>query len=441
MNPCHRTILSMMKNPVRQRVYLRKNTAPSTPKDTIRPVYVKVRKHYTTGEEGSAFCLWMQLLEKAYAAAGFNRGNPDIDENGELHNLNDELTAGDPAEVLVHLTGNKYFLLDKSAVIVKDTPAQQEIENDRLLNNLQRRMIFKNIPAQLHDDLYNELFKKNKDISGFTTDLKWKESYAKSAVNNVMNENDRIISDLVDRFNQLKSDGKLTEQNVRDLTSNLRLIFPTGEEFAKGYVKDIMKNLNNPSYEDLDEVRSSKSCSAIAEQLKEAIKDKDVSFSKLDIIFDDQPVLYEEIPKDEVSEDDIKKIGFSVENILIPNPGERYKQKELGYLGYLRHMIANGHPVAMCSKSGHVMTGLDIKLHNNKWFVLIRDPFNTYRYEYTQKENENADKDSYGFFTAVIKHKSFRNLSPDMKDGFMGCSWWELKDVYKEFDDLAFCRK
>ena len=95
-------------------------------------------------------------------------------------------------------------------------------------------------------------------------------------------------------------------------------------------------------------------------------------------------------------------------------------------------MLVKGKAVPLTS-SGHVVTALDVKMHNNRWFVLIRDPFNTYRYEYTQKDDGKVEKKDYGLFSAISKHRDIKKLSPNMKDGFMGTSWWELKDVYKSF--------
>ena len=57
-------------------------------------------------------------------------------------------------------------------------------------------------------------------------------------------------------------------------------------------------------------------------------------------------------------------------------------------------MLLEGKAVPLASK-GYALTALDIKLHNNRWFILIRDPFNSYRNEYTQKDDGKVEKVEY----------------------------------------------
>jgi hypothetical protein len=162
--------------------YVRINDTAAHAERTIRPVYVNVRKHYTTGEEESANCLWMQLLEKAYASAGFNEGHPEIDEKGELHNLNHELTSGDPDEVMVHLTGEMYYLRDKDSMIGRDAKKQFEYAADPISSNIQRRMLFKDVPEQLHNAIYKELVKEYEDAADYAGDDEWIEKHVDAAV-------------------------------------------------------------------------------------------------------------------------------------------------------------------------------------------------------------------------------------------------------------------
>ena len=75
------------------------------------------------------------------------------------------------------------------------------------------------------------------------------------------------------------------------------------------------------------------------------------------------------------------------------------------------------------------MTILDVKLHDNKWFLLIRDPFNIEHAEYTKNEEGEVEKKLPGLSDVYHNHLGIRELSSDMKNGFMGTSWWELKDV------------
>ncbi|MCR5404094.1 MAG: hypothetical protein K6E91_09820 [Butyrivibrio sp.] len=422
---------------------------------TIRPVYIKVRKHYTAGEEGSGYCMWMQLLEKAYAAAGFNNGKPDIDENGELHNLNAELINGDPADVLFHLTGNKHSMLEGEDYLEVDAKPQSVIINDAFSKSFQKKLLFSGIPAYLHDSLYNELFKNDKDIS-----LKWNEDYLKTAVNKVIGNESKIISNIIDIFKQLEAEGIINSKEHSILYNDLYTQYQSilSENWYKDYPKTILKNLNNPGYnfqrriddplspiELLNDISTAikNDKSSNKENAKEdnhsnkenAIEDVKLSSGNLfhticNMLYGDK-TYYERIQADK--EPECNQLIFSTQNLLLQNPQERYAQKELGYLRKIKEILSKDQAVPLASNSGHVMTALDVQLYNDKWFVLIRDPFNTYRYEYTQNEDGQIKKKSYGLGSAMYNHRSLKKLSPELKHGFMGTSWWELKDVYSQF--------
>ena len=422
-------------------VYTRIDDIGAYPNATMRPVYVKVRKHYTTGEEGSSFCLWMQLLEKAYAAAGFNEGAPDIDENGELHNLNDELTAGTHAHVLMHMTGQRYLSVDVDDVPGIKVKNQSEIEKDAKATNLQRRMLFRSIPAYLHEPLYKELMSQGMDMSGYATDQQWEEQKIRGAIDKVIADNKKVVDSIKDILDKHVKDKKMNEEDRDSLLSILYRNYVGDEVTKSDYCKYIMRNLSASDYENLDALDDLDDVNTMKQKLVNALDGGKMDLDTLGtLLFSEQKNYYPAIPADDVTKKEKEEIQFSVDNLMVPNPEGRYSQKELAYLRYIRHMLGKGQPMAMGTNSGHVMTALDIKLHQGKWFVLIRDPFNSYRYEYTQKQDNKADKDTYGFFTAVWKHKDVRRLSPNMKDGFMGISWWELKDVAKQFGDIAFLK-
>ena len=416
--------------------YVRIDDTETNVERTIRPVYVKVRKHYTTGEEGSANCLWMQLLEKAYAAAGFNEGHPEIDEKGELHNLNDELTSGDTDEVMVHLTGQMYYLRDKDSMIGRDAKPQSVYAADPVSSNIQRRMLFKDVPEQLHNAIYKELVKEYADAADYAENGEWTQKHVEAAVERALTNIYGTIDEILEKLDILVSEKKITQNERDDLRDTLHVTYNNSEGYKSDYVRRILDNISDPQAGDLDQVESIGDIEDVKSRIENVINNNNVSYDALFGAISSQRVLYEEINNEDVSKEETDRLAFSLGNIIVPNPGEYYKQEEIGYLRLIRGMLLEGKAVPLASK-GHALTALDIKLHNNRWFVLIRDPFNSYRNEYTQKDDGEVEKEEYGFFSAVSKHRDFRKLSSDMKDGFLGTSWWELKDVFKSFDNFV----
>ena len=400
---------------------------------TVRPVYVKVRKHYTTGEEGSSYCLWMQLLEKAYAAAGFNKGKQDIDEKGELKNLNDELTEGNPAEVLFHLTGTNYKLYSKLSFNIMN---QKDVQKNAKFTEVQKRVLLKDVPAQLHDKIYDEILNATRNHAGFADDSEWTKKLVTGAVQKAIDENKKITPEIVEEFTKLEKAGKITSEEKGKLVDAVNMFTPP-QDAVEDYVANILKNIEKPVFSDRDSVDEVRNLSAIRDSIKEAIKEGNISYDMFEEIIMKPRVRYSEVKVEDVSDEQIEAVKYNTGNILIPNIDGKYTQAELLYFNEIRKMLIKGHPVTMCSESGHCMTALDIKLHGGRWFILIRDPFNTYRYKYTRKDDGKVKKDFDGFFTAVGKHLSIKELSPELEHGYLGTSWWELKDVYKDFDNLV----
>lgn len=49
----------------------------------------------------------------------------------------------------------------------------------------------------------------------------------------------------------------------------------------------------------------------------------------------------------------------------------------------------------------------------------------------TAQITDRVETNSYGLGTTLTKHFDIRNLSPDLKEGFLGICWYELKDAAK----------
>ncbi|MBQ7260531.1 MAG: hypothetical protein IJR19_04150 [Lachnospiraceae bacterium] len=80
------------------------------------PVYVRVRKDYERDEDYAMNCIWVQLLEKAAAAAGLLHGISKTDENGRLENLRYEISATAVEKIITLFTGIKTSATDSAPV-------------------------------------------------------------------------------------------------------------------------------------------------------------------------------------------------------------------------------------------------------------------------------------------------------------------------------------
>lgn len=74
------------------------------------PVYVILDKQYETGLGNAADCPWLQLLERAYAACGFNHSVTSFEKTKDgklnMHHMIDEMTNGAIDLGISHMIGN-----------------------------------------------------------------------------------------------------------------------------------------------------------------------------------------------------------------------------------------------------------------------------------------------------------------------------------------------
>ena len=454
----------------------------------MRSVYVKVKKQYTTGEAHSSDCMWVQLLEVAYAAAGFNHGEAEVKEDGELINLNAELTDGDPQVALMHLTGRKYRTESISKLAVH-TMEQSAIDRSDSAKLLQKHILLAGVEPYLWDPIYSSLcsLKEAAIESGESIDEEWKIKTIKEAVSSGLQvartkntENTNWKNDLTELVQQ----GKLTKEEKEDLEKKIKeRYFPKGEEKQKQvnrYTDQILRNMKNPGNGNISLLKGYLSLTELAGKIHDELTkeqkppeagQKPIEAEKKPIEVEKKPIeagqkapeagqkpaevkeptAYERIlgrfnnkvPKYRDKQSNLPQgnersaIKFSVTNFMTLNPENRYTQRELGVLTLLRRQMAKrkgkGEGNAVCfADKGHVRTVLDTKFYNGKWFVLVRDPFNVYRNEYSTQENGIKTESYSSVPTVLTEHFPVRSLSTDLKMGFLGTCWYELKDIAKD---------
>ncbi len=413
----------------------------------LKPVYVKVKKQYTTGEAHSSDCMWMQLLEVAYAAAGFNNGYAEIKEDGELIDLNRELTDGEADAALMHMTGKKYTTFKPSMMMIH-TMEQADIEKSTPGSYLQKHILLDGVKEHLRDPIYRQLklVKKEAIKTGALINENWERKAIETGVRKGLMEAFKTKHNWEANLESLLNMGKLSKVEKKGLVDKIKENYCTDEknreELAIDITNRILRNMDKPGNAPAIPPKGFSPLMYIDDYIdtiaKEQQSDQEEQKSVYERILEyiEKKIPARGAPVKAPQEGSVKAIQCSVKNFMTLNPDNRYTQRELGVLQIVRQQTTQGR--AMCfDDNSHVRTILDTKYHNGKWFVLVRDPFNVYRNEYTTQGNEVQTK-SYGLGSALTEHFTVRNLSTDLKNGFLGTCWYELKDIAKEIRALHY---
>jgi len=138
--------------------------------EPLHPVYVKLRKHYETGEGNASDCVWPQLIEKAYAACGINKkGIARVDSKGYLTDLEKELTLGCCEVSLSHLTGTRFTAHNDHINPNVDVVRQKEVEikhayTDNMDDEEYWDLLSKGMPAYIADRVFCEVSDSDRTI-------------------------------------------------------------------------------------------------------------------------------------------------------------------------------------------------------------------------------------------------------------------------------------
>ena len=408
---------------------------------TLRPVYIKVKKHYATGDAQNSDSMWVQLLEKAYAAAGFNSGYAEVTEDGELLNMNKELTNGSTRTALAHLTGQKYETI-KTTQMSKMIIEQSEVERYTETRDKQIALLCKGIDGNLGRMIYSNLQKEKKEaIKKGECDYEFEKNTINKAVKDALSKfvNKNEMNTFTSNLETLKAARRLTDEEEKALKQLIKGHFDQSDERANRLTNRILANIKKPDAK-VTAIPESKpqlrDINIIIKKLLEPPKgeqqdeNKEEQESVYNIIlkaFNKKTKLIENLGPNDDGQN--SALQYSVKNFMMLNPKNIYNQDELAILRLVRDETRNGRALPF-ENDGHCMTALDAKFYKGKWFILIRDPFNIFRTEY-KTVNGKIEKSEYGLGSTLTQHFKIRNLTPDLKQGFLGTCWWELKDAAK----------
>lgn len=391
---------------------------------TLRPVYIKVRKDYDLNTV-SLDCMWVQLLEKAYASTGAQHKTMQVDPvTGELKNFIAEISSGLSPKILMHLTGQKDCW-------AKDKP---NLEDPGFLADSVDEYRMRSMLSGVHPNLHYIIWDEIKAI-------KHEEGEDPDAWENKVLE---IVRSKVAESNELK---KVQMDEIKEhITKNLpNLPIDEFEKVKKKYfeifVSDpeavaerVRKNLHNEK-PDIGDGWDLNDPNAVASSLYDVFNDGNTA-DQIISQFDKKINYYN--PASFKGNNEEVEIGrknletyASIKNKAMTeyNPNGRYSPEEMIFLHDVRAARKRNEGIHF-GVPLHAMDILDAQLHNGRWFLLVRDTHNVRKYTY----EKNGNGDLVGTFGKVSYdiNQSVRRLDGTMETGFRGTSWWELSTIFNK---------
>ena len=400
----------------------------SDPKVTMRPVYIKVRKDYDISATAQD-CMWVQLLEKAYASTGTQHGIAGVDaETGELKNLACEIAIGTPLKVMMHLTGRK-DCWDNVKEEPEDAPfvqnAAAEIDNRRM------RQFLSGIPLWMHYPIWDSI-QKDPD-ENLKSEDEWINTTLETVRNKVREANEIRIETFANVKKAVLKDFKnITEKDLETVKARIDELYALDPDAAAAQVMKNILTESPPMDEGTDLLEPSAVITRIYDQLLEG-----GSVEQILAGIGDKSKYYSELRKREGEsagkfEERIEAMDIYAKNrnkvMMEMNPGGYYSREEMIFLHDVRTARKKGEGMAF-AVNYHAMDLLDVKLKNNRWYLLVRDTNNTKNIVY-ERDGEGNLKDSSREGGFKIK-REIRSLNGNLEMGVLGTSWWDLKDVFE----------
>lgn len=455
-----------------------------TPTVVMKPSFFKLRKHYETGDGNASDCVWPQLIEKAYAAAGFNmKGAAKVDEKGYLTDLEKELTGGACNIAMAHLSGTAMAnISDYKQRDIKTLMAERQV----IVNEYSREIENSGIWERLSCGIPNYIFKKMRyefpeteikvsDIN--SVDLKMEAichevkmvvgtklmQFKKNCIRNGL-----PYRDAIENFSA-RTGIKLAD-NWDEQTEINYYVFDDNKLYHEVY--DINANGQPwPGLIDLEEMEK-KSLKRYHDNLDAVLTGREVipaengidtdefSFNNINQMLDEMMTMSENPVMDfeaTVNQSVNQRFEANDQRLTLPEiDDEKLEQRLASMMKYRTDKIAYGGELsfvsdfvevlrtggAMSISINHFVTALDLKRQGEDWYVLIKDPFNVYNRTYKKngKDEKGKDKISVSSDSLLevfdlegreVKRHLQGSAGRDIYGGFRGLSWWSLKDLMK----------
>ncbi|MCR5789894.1 MAG: hypothetical protein K6G83_08395 [Lachnospiraceae bacterium] len=401
------------------------------PEVTMRPVYIRVRKDYDISATAQD-CMWVQLLEKAYASTGTQHRVSTVDrKTGEIADLATEIAAGSADKVLMHLTGRKDCWEHNKPEPEIDHLTEADIDNRRM------RMLLSGVPLWLHFDIWEAIEKNN------SADLQNEEEWINSTIETVKAKVQAANDLRKVQFSSIKEDilREIPGAKEEDLNAIQKRIEEVYTRDPEAIAAQVMKNILTESPEPDDGTDLLEPSTVISrlferfmagqslETMLASVGEKDTYYEPLKRGFNETNENYDARCKiTDIYARDRNKAMMEM------NPGGYYSREEMIFLHDVKTAKRKKEGMTF-AVSMHEMSMLDVQLKNNRWYILVRDPLNLHNRVYEKDEEGNLKAtvdEAINGKTGFGAKKEIRKLNGSLTSGVLGASWWELKDVFAQ---------
>ena len=432
---------------------------------TAEPAYFRIRKDFEEENGNANDCLWVQLLERAVAVNGVSGSFLANLKDGKLSNMAAELTNGGMALGMALLTGE---LWEETETVPKEKEKKKKGGREKFEKTLTKYFYYlSGLPWDLKQQITGELGSKLKkgdqiDLEYIINEAKNQQEGYRFQRNTILEAYDQLIleGDALERTGELKDLDKF-EFYKHQIDTALgmdyanqdveKLIRENAEKIKNGQLPELkggdqtaFKGFGSGLHMTIINLQM-----AIASgDKKTLLKEANEMFKRITDAFNaggsKGQTLKTFLKKAEKTQFEGEE--FEEKDAVIGNLRTAFrmeygqttyeKKKEDVLIKLLYNLKKNGPYVAGFGM--HCLTVLDVQRKGDRWFVLIRDPFNLYNRTYTEKKGKLSCK-SEGFFRIFNynlytrkRHLTDRGDASNMRAGFRGLSWWTFDDVYKE---------
>nr|MCR5773736.1 hypothetical protein [Lachnospiraceae bacterium] len=412
----------------------------------MKPVYIRVRKDYDPGGGMGEDCIWVQLLEKAVAAAGLVHGRSKVKEDGRLEKMQSEITNGDPRKMIIHITGHR-DISSRDKADYKELEKHEKPEDDEI-DDLRPRLMLKGVPLWLQSFVWTRIEKETKqrernngaegpEQDGQQDNVQEDEEVYRNKITACVKE---VVKETMDTYREafdkllesLKSKYNASEADINTLREKMEKQYSVDpDEMAE----KVRRNLNGDDLVVLDDGKDYKDPFAVIGHIEEFFE-AEADIAAIIKYVEEKAVIYEPFKREpQTSVERFEKVlkfwereaRFRNKIIMETNPKGIYTRPEMCFLHDIRSTIKDGGTVSY-GVSGHAMNIIDVKLKNGRWFGMVRDTNSIRRCEY-EKDDEGQLKGKIE--SSVSTKETVRKLDGTLKTAVYGTTWWELKDLYK----------
>ena len=419
---------------------------------SLQPAYYRIRKDYETGEGNAGDCTWVQLVEKAYALAGFNVKHQAKVKDGKMSNVAEELTCGSAQLALSHITGR----------IIKNAEGVTDVSPSYIVKGENATTFFEmtaGLPTYIQETMKSELARYGNGIHSGTmlacvesayiqmsSYFKGKADQIAELINERVGMTAEQKTQCIDLVKKVVSYDATLEDYQSRLSANLESL-SNGESLTHSpfeipeYKFEELANSLNMVVSRLategevtdagvkDHVYGILHVYAVTVETPDSPTVVDMLKVRYGSGLDDAEYAAKKAAAEETAK--VVAYGYKYEN------DGRYNLGQMKFLSACRDATLN-RKGAVSLSIPHYVSVVDTQQQNGTWYLLVKDPFNTYNKVYGDPETpdgpETCEEEAFKDVLIPSKNTVKRELSDDAETsllgGFRGLSWWKLEDLY-----------